>query len=189
MQGESLLFHTSPFARLPVTVVSITALPGLAALYVSSMLPATHQYLGASAVAGLSATPVAVFLLSRAAMSAAKMPPSGLSPFANSCLQARRRPFGFLARHWHGGDGAVLRATRIGFSYRHACAGYRVAILALMFVVGMANIALVIVTGALIVGTKSSTDGVEVARLLAIFVMASGGAVALGWLQLPDYFR
>lgn len=263
MQGESLLQRAGQFTRLPVIVVSITALLGLVALYILSLPATTQAHHGAPAVAGLSATRVATFLLTWTAMSAAMMLPSalslllsierishnhprgrllplcaalayllvwamvgvlvlvlseaarlfvrphvsaeaanwvngaclvaaglfGMSPFANSCLRACRRPFGFLAQHWHGGDTAVRQVGRIGFSYGLSCVGCCVPMLALMFVVGMANIAWVVVLGALMVAIKSSIYGVQVARLLAIAAIVSGVGVALGWLVLPGHLH
>lgn len=111
----------------------------------------------------------------------------GLSPMASACLRACRRPFGFLARYWRGGSGARLQAARIGAAYGVSCVGCCVPMLAIMFVVGMANIALVIAMGVLMVVMKSSLVGTRVAHLMAIAVIGAGVAVGLGWLPLVPH--
>lgn len=113
----------------------------------------------------------------------------GLSDFASSCLRACRRPFGFLARHWRGGDDVAFQVTRIGLAYGLSCVGCCVPMLAMMFVIGMANIALVVAMAALMAVIKSSIWGVQVARALSFAAMGAGLATGLGWLQLADHFH
>jgi len=92
----------------------------------------------------------------------------GLSPLAGACLRACRRPFGFLARYWRGGSSARRQAARIGVAYGVSCVGCCVPMLGIMFVVGMANIAIVIAMGVLMVIMKTSIVGTRVAQFLAI---------------------
>lgn len=108
----------------------------------------------------------------------------GFSPLANACLRACRRPFGFLARYWRGGSRARLQAARIGAAYGVSCVGCCVPMLGIMFVVGMANIAIVIAMGVLMVIMKTSTIGTKIAHVLAIALIGAGIAIVFGWLPL-----
>ena len=105
----------------------------------------------------------------------------GLSPLAGACLRACRRPFGFLARYWHGGSPRV-QAARIGAAYGISCVGCCVPMLGVMFVVGMANIAVVIAMGVLMVVMKTSIVGTRVAHLLSIALIGVGIAVGFDFL-------
>lgn len=106
----------------------------------------------------------------------------GLSPLASACLRACRRPFGFLARYWRGGSSARLQAARIGAAYGVSCVGCCVPMLGLMFVVGMANIAIVIALGVLMAIMKTSVAGARVAHLLSVALIGVGLAISLAWL-------
>jgi predicted metal-binding membrane protein len=106
----------------------------------------------------------------------------GLSPLAGACLRACRMPFGFLARYWTGGSSARLQATRIGMAYGVSCVGCCVPMLGMMFVVGMANIAIVIAMGVVMVFMKTSVIGTWVAHLLSIALVVVGVAIGFGWL-------
>jgi predicted metal-binding membrane protein len=106
----------------------------------------------------------------------------GLSPLAGACLRACRRPFGFLARYWTGGSSARLQATRIGAAYGVSCVGCCVPMIGIMFVVGMANMAIVIAMGVVMVVMKTSAIGTRVAHLLSIALIVAGVAIGFGWL-------
>lgn len=106
----------------------------------------------------------------------------GLSPLAGACLRACRRPFGFLARYWTGGASARLQATRIGAAYGASCVGCCVPMIGVMFVVGMANMAIVIAMGVVMVVMKTSVIGTRVAQLLSMTLIVAGVAIGLGWL-------
>jgi predicted metal-binding membrane protein len=107
----------------------------------------------------------------------------GLSPLASACLRACRRPFGFLARYWRGGANVRLQAARIGAAYGISCVGCCVPMLGIMFVVGMANIAIVIAMGVLMVIMKTSIVGPRLAQFLAIALIGAG--IAIGLASLP----
>jgi predicted metal-binding membrane protein len=108
----------------------------------------------------------------------------GLSPLANACLRACRRPFGFLARYWRGGSRVRLQAARIGAAYGLSCVGCCVPMLGIMFLVGMANLAIVIGMGVLMVIMKTSHAGTRIAQLLSISVIGAGIAIVFRWLPL-----
>lgn len=110
----------------------------------------------------------------------------GLSPLAGACLRACRRPFGFLAQYWTGGSSPRMQATRIGAAYGVSCVGCCVPMLGIMFVVGMANMAIVIGMGVVMVIMKSSAIGTRVAQLLSIALIVVGVAVGFGWLPFAS---
>jgi predicted metal-binding membrane protein len=56
--------------------------------------------------------------------------------------------------------------------------------LGIMFVVGMANIAIVIAMGVLMVIMKNSIVGARVAHLLALALIGAGVATGFAWLPL-----
>jgi predicted metal-binding membrane protein len=112
----------------------------------------------------------------------------GLSPLANACLRACRKPFGFLARYWRGGSSPRRQAARIGAAYGVSCVGSCVPMLGTKFVVGMANTAIVIAMGGLMVIMKTSAVGTRVAHLLSIALIVTGLAIGLAWIPfLPAH--
>jgi len=103
-----------------------------------------------------------------------------LSPLASACLRACRRPFGFLARYWRGGANPRLQAARIGTAYGISCVGCCVPMLGIMFVVGMANVAIVIAMGVLMVIIKTSSVGPRLVHVLAIALIGAGIVIGFG---------
>jgi predicted metal-binding membrane protein len=110
----------------------------------------------------------------------------GLSPLAGACLRACRRPFGFLARHWRGGSRARLQAARIGAAYGVSCVGCCVPMIGVMFVVGMANVAVVVAMGLVMAIMKSSAAGTRVAQLLSVALILAGLVTGIGWLPVSS---
>lgn len=109
----------------------------------------------------------------------------GLSPLASACLRACRRPFGFFARYWQGGSGARWQAARIGVAYGVSCVGCCIPMIGLMFIVGMANLAVIIPLGVLMVVMKgSAVAGPRLAQSVAVAIICVGAAVLVGWLPL-----
>jgi predicted metal-binding membrane protein len=150
--------------------LAVWTVVGIAA-WSTSAVAATFvvPYAGTQVVAGL------------AGVSLAMAGVYGLSPLASACLRECRRPFGFLARYWRGGR-ARLQAARIGAAYGVSCVGCCVPMIGLMFVVGMANPAIMLAMGVLMVVMKTSVIGTRVSQLLSIALIGVGLAVGLGWL-------
>lgn len=82
-----------------------------------------------------------------------------------------------------------MQAARIGAAYGVSCVGCCVPMLGVMFVVGMANIAIVIAMGVLMVIMKSSIVGTRVARFLAIALIGAGVAIGFAWLPLLPHYH
>lgn len=106
----------------------------------------------------------------------------GLSPLAAACLTACRQPFGFLARYWSGASGVHWQATRIGLAYGISCVGCCIPMVGLMFVLGMANLVVLIALGiAMVVMKNSRSLGPRLGQAVAMLIVAIGIAMALGW--------
>jgi predicted metal-binding membrane protein len=108
----------------------------------------------------------------------------GLSPLANACLRACRRPFGFLARHWRGGSTVRAQAARIGAAYGISCVGCCVPMIAVMYVVGMANVAIVVAMGAAMAIMKNGEVGARLAQAVSVALIIAGVAAGLGWISV-----
>jgi predicted metal-binding membrane protein len=62
------------------------------------------------------------------------------TPFKQACLRTCQSPLGFLMRHWHGGTGG---AFRIGLEQGAYCLGCCWALMLLLFVGGVMNLAVI----------------------------------------------
>lgn len=100
-----------------------------------------------------------------------------LSPVAARCVRACRSPFGFFARGWSGGDGVHRQALRIGLRYGASCLGCCAAAMAVLLVVGMAQLWWMAGAGALMAVQKSGPAGVRVARVVGALLAVAGFAL------------
>ena len=93
-----------------------------------------------------------------------------LTPFKDACLTHCRSPIGFLADHWReGGAGA----TAMGLHHGLYCVGCCWMLMALLFVLGVMNLAWIAVLTVFVLLEKAVPRGRLVSRV-------SGGAL-LGW--------
>ena len=93
-----------------------------------------------------------------------------LSPFKGACLSECRSPAQFVSRHWRPGwDGAV----RLGLLHGAYCVGCCWALMLLLFVGGVMNLAWVVALAILVAGEKLVPRGDWLARLT--------GAGLIGW--------
>lgn len=113
----------------------------------------------------------------------------GLSPLARTCLRACRRPFGFMARYWRGGDGNRVRvqAARIGAAYGVSCVGCCVPMIGMMFVTGMTSPVSMVALAIVMVAMKVSGQGVRLASVLAVALVLAGVAVGMQWMPLGSH--
>jgi predicted metal-binding membrane protein len=84
-----------------------------------------------------------------------------LSTLKTRCLQRCRSPQGFLYRHWNGGAGPGARSLQIGAMYGLSCVGCCWALMLVMFALGAANLAWMVVFGAVMAFEKNSAAGVR----------------------------
>lgn len=104
-----------------------------------------------------------------------------LTPLKQACLSHCRSPAGFLLAHWR--DGA-LGQTRLGFAHGLHCVGCCWALMALAFVVGMANLVWMGLLMAVMVAETALPFGARLSRPLGVGLVAAGIAVvAMGRLS------
>ena len=93
-----------------------------------------------------------------------------LSPFKDACLASCRAPAGFLTRHYRPG---AFGAWRLGLIHGAYCIGCCWLLMAILFVVGVMNLAWVAALTLLVAAEKLLPGGQWVARI--------AGLAAIGW--------
>jgi predicted metal-binding membrane protein len=94
-----------------------------------------------------------------------------LSPLKYVCLSHCRSPFHFMLHGWHEGR---LGALRMGASHGFYCLGCCWGIMAVLFVVGLMNLAWMAVLSVLIVLEKLAPWGVAISRLTGVLFLVLG---------------
>jgi predicted metal-binding membrane protein len=93
-----------------------------------------------------------------------------LSPWKNACLSHCRAPAAFLSRHYRPGAGGALR---LGLHHGAFCLGCCAALMALLFVGGVMNLAWIAALSGLVLAEKLLPAG----RAIGI----AAGLVLIGW--------
>ena len=93
-----------------------------------------------------------------------------LSPLKSLCLSQCRAPAGFLSRHWRPGPAGALR---LGLLHGAFCVGCCWVLMALLFVVGVMNLAWIAALALLVMAEKLLPGGPWVAR--------GAGALLIAW--------
>jgi predicted metal-binding membrane protein len=99
-----------------------------------------------------------------------------LTPFKRACLQACQSPLGFMMRHWRQGTGG---AFRMGFAHGASCVGCCWALMLLLFVGGVMNLAVIAALTALVAFEKLGPFGVPGARVSGVVLIVAGAWMAL----------
>lgn len=99
-----------------------------------------------------------------------------LTPLKVGCLTRCRSPLGFLLSNWRDGASG---AFRMGLGHGVFCLGCCWALMGVLFVVGVMNLAWVAVLAIFILVEKIGSTGVRVARLGGAVLIALGAFVAL----------
>ena len=94
-----------------------------------------------------------------------------LLPVKRACLVRCRSPLGFLMTHWRDGARGAL-----GMGLRHGawCVGCCWALMAVLFVVGVMNLACVAALALFVLLEKTGPAGVAVARVGGVLLIAAG---------------
>jgi predicted metal-binding membrane protein len=101
-----------------------------------------------------------------------------LTPLKTGCLARCRSPLGFLMSNWRDGSrGAFLMGVRHGIF----CLGCCWALMAVLFVVGVMNLAWVGVLTLFILAEKIGPAGARVARAGGAILIALGVVLLSGW--------
>jgi predicted metal-binding membrane protein len=99
-----------------------------------------------------------------------------LTPLKVGCLIRCQSPLGFLLSHWRDGAGG---AFRMGLGHGAFCLGCCWALMGVLFVVGVMNLAWVGILAVFILVEKVGSTGVRVARLGGAVLIALGAFVLL----------
>jgi predicted metal-binding membrane protein len=99
-----------------------------------------------------------------------------LSPWQNVCLSHCRSPAGFLTRHWRPG---AWGAVRLGILHGAFCVGCCWALMALLFVGGVMNLAWIAALTLLVLAEKLVPGGRWVARGAGVAMLVWGAATIL----------
>ena len=101
-----------------------------------------------------------------------------LTPLKTGCLARCRSPLGFLMSNWRDGSrGALL----MGFRHGIFCLGCCWALMAVLFVVGVMNLAWVGVLTLFILAEKIGPTGARVSRVGGAILLALGAVLLSGW--------
>ena len=99
-----------------------------------------------------------------------------LSPFKDACLGRCRSPVQFLARHYRPG---AAGAARLGLIHGAYCVGCCWLLMALLFVVGVMNLAWVSALTMLVAAEKLLPGGPWIARISGVALIGWGVALLL----------
>jgi predicted metal-binding membrane protein len=98
-----------------------------------------------------------------------------LTPLKNACLRACRSPLGFLMTHDFGGGAPA--AARAGMSHGLFCLGCCWALMAVLAVLGLMNVAWMAVFAVVFFLEKNGRQGVMLARVIGAACIVIGAAV------------
>jgi predicted metal-binding membrane protein len=132
--------------------LAATALQRLLAklLFVSSMMEVTSPVVGAT-----------LLLIAGAYQ---------LTPMKQACLRTCRSPLGFLMSRWHKG---VAGAFRMGLEHGALCVGCCWALMLLLFVGGVMNLAVIAALTAFVAFEKLTPFGAQGARISGVLLIAA----------------
>ena len=97
-----------------------------------------------------------------------------LSPLKLACLRQCRSPAQFISRHWRPGAAGALR---LGLLHGAYCVGCCWLLMALLFVGGAMNLALVAALAALVAVEKVARVGPVAARVIGVALILGGAAL------------
>jgi predicted metal-binding membrane protein len=97
-----------------------------------------------------------------------------LTPFKSACLAHCRTPLGFLMSHWRDGNAGALR---MGIAHGTYCLGCCWALMCVLFVVGVMNLAWVAAMTIFVLLEKVGPAGLVVARVAGMAMIICGALV------------
>jgi predicted metal-binding membrane protein len=102
-----------------------------------------------------------------------------LSGLTARCLRGCRSPAGFLHRHWGRPATAARRSLAVGLDYGRSCLGCCAALMAVMLVVGMGNLAGMYALALVGAVEKHTGWGPALVRPVGVALLAAAAVVAL----------
>lgn len=100
-----------------------------------------------------------------------------------ACLEKCRTPLGFLASHWHGRR-ELLESFNIGWRHGLYCVGCCWALMLLMFAVGTASLAWMLVLAVVMAAEKNLAWGKRLVRPLGSVLICTGTGIVFSNLIL-----
>ena len=97
-----------------------------------------------------------------------------LTPFKSACLAHCRSPLGFIMSHWRDGHAGALR---MGIAHGTYCLGCCWALMCVLFVVGVMNLAWVAAMTMFVLVEKIGPAGALVARVAGVAMIVCGALV------------
>ncbi len=97
-----------------------------------------------------------------------------LTPFKRACLRACQSPLGFLLNHWRDG---MAGAFRTGVDHGLYCLGCCWALMLLLFVGGVMNLAVILALTVFVAFEKLGLFGRHGSRISGILLMIAGGVM------------
>src|SRR5207249_337259 len=94
-----------------------------------------------------------------------------LTPIKHACLRTCQSPFGFLMSRWRPG---VAGAFRLGLEHGVLCVGCCWALMLLLFVGGVMNLAVIAALTAFVAFEKLTPIGARGARITGVLLIAAG---------------
>ncbi|MCZ6656119.1 MAG: DUF2182 domain-containing protein [Gammaproteobacteria bacterium] len=98
------------------------------------------------------------------------------TPLKHACLEHCRSPIGFLMAYWQDGHAGALR---MGVHHGMYCVGCCWLLMALLFVLGVMNVAWIAVLAAFVLLEKIVPQGVILSRVTGVFLVLWGGIVLM----------
>lgn len=95
-----------------------------------------------------------------------------LTPLKRVCLNTCQSPFGFLMHHWRAGVGG---AFHMGIEHGVYCVGCCWALMLLLFVGGVMNLAVIAALTAFVAFEKLGPFGIHTARVSGLLLLGLGG--------------
>ena len=100
-----------------------------------------------------------------------------LSPLKHLCLDKCRTPMSFVIQHWRG-SAHRRQALLLGVHHGAFCVGCCWAIMLMMLVVGMGNVGLMLMLGAIMAIEKNVTWGARMSAPLGAALLCWAAAIA-----------
>ena len=100
------------------------------------------------------------------------------TPLKYMCLDKCRSPLSFITEHWSGGN-ERMQALRLGVHHGLFCVGCCWSLMLLMFAVGVGNIGVMLLLGAVMAVEKNMPWGRQLSAPLGVVLVVAGAALLM----------
>jgi predicted metal-binding membrane protein len=100
------------------------------------------------------------------------------TPLKYMCLDKCRSPLSFITEHWRGGN-ERMQALRLGVHHGIFCVGCCWSLMLLMFAVGVGNIGVMLLLGAVMAVEKNMPWGRQLSAPLGVVLVVAGAALLM----------